>query len=452
MVSARRQGGRRGRRRVGGADPRPARGGPRGRRRARRRAADHRRDEAARDPRGVRGRAAAHVAARRSRSCASRSSHVNAELCAALGEVAESIFGDEAGLLAVPVPPLGWVGDPLPCRPSSVLEALRAGKIPVVAPLAVGPLNVNADDAAAALALGLGARKLVFLTDVTGLLVDGEVVDSIRAGDANRMLDAGAFEGGIVPKLRAAAIAAAQRHHRAHDRRDGGGRMTSSRRSRARCSPPTRGCRSRSSTAKARGSSTTRASATSTSSPGSPSSGSATAIPRRSRRRTRSSTGCGTCRTSTRPSRCRSSQRSSRTASAARARSSATRAPSRSRRRSSGRARRPAAPSSSRSTARSTAARSARSRSPASRRSARRSSRSSPALRFAARDARRRPQTAAIVLEPVQGEGGVHPLSHEMLAQARALADEHGALLIFDEVQTGVGRTGSFFAWQRARA
>jgi acetylornithine/N-succinyldiaminopimelate aminotransferase len=60
------------------------------------------------------------------------------------------------------------------------------------------------------------------------------------------------------------------------------------------------------------------------------------------------------------------------------------------------------------------------------------------------------PSTAAILLEPVQGEGGVHPLSPEVLAQARALADEHGAMLIFDEVQTGVGRCGAFFAWQRS--
>jgi acetylornithine/succinyldiaminopimelate/putrescine aminotransferase len=59
------------------------------------------------------------------------------------------------------------------------------------------------------------------------------------------------------------------------------------------------------------------------------------------------------------------------------------------------------------------------------------------------------PDTAAILLEPVQGEGGVIPLAPEVLAQARALADEHGALLIFDEVQTGVGRCGSFFAWER---
>jgi acetylglutamate kinase len=134
---------------------------------------------------------------------------VNVELCAALGDVAVAVVGDTAGLYAVPMPPLGWVGDPLPCRPRPVLGALAEGKVPVVAPLAVGPLNVNADDAAAALALGLGARQLVFLTDVPGLLVDDELVDSIRAVDANRMLEAGEFEGGIVPKLRAAAIAAA---------------------------------------------------------------------------------------------------------------------------------------------------------------------------------------------------------------------------------------------------
>jgi acetylglutamate kinase len=134
---------------------------------------------------------------------------VNDDLCAALGEVAVPVIGDTAGLFAVPVPPLGWVGDPLPCRPKAILGALAGGKVPVVAPLAVGPLNVNADDASAALALGLGARQLVFLTDVPGLLVDDEVVGSIRVGDANRMLAAGEFEGGIVPKLRAAAIAAA---------------------------------------------------------------------------------------------------------------------------------------------------------------------------------------------------------------------------------------------------
>jgi predicted acetylornithine/succinylornithine family transaminase len=60
------------------------------------------------------------------------------------------------------------------------------------------------------------------------------------------------------------------------------------------------------------------------------------------------------------------------------------------------------------------------------------------------------PATAAIFIEPVQGEGGVRPIPTETLEEARALADKFDALLVFDEVQTGVGRTGEFFAWQRS--
>ena len=56
--------------------------------------------------------------------------------------------------------------------------------------------------------------------------------------------------------------------------------------------------------------------------------------------------------------------------------------------------------------------------------------------------------TAAIVVEPVQGEGGVLPAPHGYLAGLRKLCDETGALLVFDEIQTGVGRTGTFLACQ----
>ena len=57
-------------------------------------------------------------------------------------------------------------------------------------------------------------------------------------------------------------------------------------------------------------------------------------------------------------------------------------------------------------------------------------------------------QTAAVLLEPVQGEGGIHVLSAAYLKEARALCDQAGALLIYDEIQCGLGRTGSFFAYQ----
>lgn len=60
------------------------------------------------------------------------------------------------------------------------------------------------------------------------------------------------------------------------------------------------------------------------------------------------------------------------------------------------------------------------------------------------------PETAAIMFEPVQGEGGIMPISHEMQRGLRALADEHGILLILDEIQCGAGRTGTLFAHQQA--
>lgn len=60
------------------------------------------------------------------------------------------------------------------------------------------------------------------------------------------------------------------------------------------------------------------------------------------------------------------------------------------------------------------------------------------------------PQTAAIMIEPVQGEGGVTAMTSEFLRGLRALCDEHGMLLIFDEIQCGYGRTGKFFAFEWA--
>src|SRR5262252_8280313 len=59
------------------------------------------------------------------------------------------------------------------------------------------------------------------------------------------------------------------------------------------------------------------------------------------------------------------------------------------------------------------------------------------------------PDTAAILIEPIQGEGGVRVAPTPFLRGLRELCDQHGLLLVFDEVQTGVGRTGSFFAYQR---
>ena len=59
------------------------------------------------------------------------------------------------------------------------------------------------------------------------------------------------------------------------------------------------------------------------------------------------------------------------------------------------------------------------------------------------------PQTAAVIVEPVQGEGGIHPATPDFLRGLRQICDEQGALLIFDEIQCGVGRTGSLWAYEQ---
>jgi acetylglutamate kinase len=133
---------------------------------------------------------------------------VNAAVCAAIGLDAVSIAGDEAGLEAEQIPELGLVGRPVPSAPAAVVSALAAGLVPVLSPLARGPLNVNADEAASALAVGIGAARIHFLTDVPGVYQDGELVQTISADEAETLVGDGTFEGGIVPKLLAAAHAA----------------------------------------------------------------------------------------------------------------------------------------------------------------------------------------------------------------------------------------------------
>jgi predicted acetylornithine/succinylornithine family transaminase len=58
-------------------------------------------------------------------------------------------------------------------------------------------------------------------------------------------------------------------------------------------------------------------------------------------------------------------------------------------------------------------------------------------------------ETAAVLLEPIQGESGIHPLDTEVLQAAREACDAHGALLIFDEIQCGMGRTGTLWAHEQ---
>jgi acetylornithine/succinyldiaminopimelate/putrescine aminotransferase len=58
-------------------------------------------------------------------------------------------------------------------------------------------------------------------------------------------------------------------------------------------------------------------------------------------------------------------------------------------------------------------------------------------------------QTAAVLIEPIQGESGIHAIADDVLVAAREACDRHGALLIFDEVQCGMGRTGTLWAYEQ---
>jgi acetylglutamate kinase len=133
---------------------------------------------------------------------------VNAQVCEAIGPRATPLYGEEIGLLAQPRPEFGLVGEAISFAPPAIAATLAAGLVPVVTPMAAGPLNVNADEAAAALAVGLGADRLLFLSDVPGVFHNGELLDTIEAERAEALVEDGSFEGGIVPKLLAATRAA----------------------------------------------------------------------------------------------------------------------------------------------------------------------------------------------------------------------------------------------------
>ncbi len=156
---------------------------------------------------------------RRFRSFARPSPARTARLCEQIGPRAVGLMGDELGLEADRLPELGEAGMLRPVVPARLAELLgEPDVVPVIAPLARGPLNVNADDAAAVLAVALRADRLVFVSDVPGVLVEGEVVAQLSAADIGAL--GGVLSGGIVPKLQA-ALSAAREGVRVDGRRDG---------------------------------------------------------------------------------------------------------------------------------------------------------------------------------------------------------------------------------------
>ena len=143
---------------------------------------------------------------------------VNSELVAGLRDLgvdAVGLSGVDGGLLVSErVPGMGLVAHVVGLRRDLLDAVLVGGQVPVVAPLARDEggivCNVNADDAAAGIAAGLGARQLVLMTDVDGVRdAAGNRLDTLTTDEAEGLIESGVIAGGMVPKIRAALAALA---------------------------------------------------------------------------------------------------------------------------------------------------------------------------------------------------------------------------------------------------
>jgi acetylglutamate kinase len=143
---------------------------------------------------------------------------VNKRLVSALvsaGARAVGLSGEDDALIsAVPARggALGRTGEGVKVEPRLLLSLLEQGVVPVVSPVSRGPegeaLNVNADDAAAAVAAALGAERFLLVSNVPGVLRDGERIEEVGVGEVEGLIEGGVASGGMAPKLRAAARAA----------------------------------------------------------------------------------------------------------------------------------------------------------------------------------------------------------------------------------------------------
>jgi acetylglutamate kinase len=145
---------------------------------------------------------------------------VNKRIVSALltaGADAVGISGEDGGLLRATVArggAMGRIGEIERVRAGLLHAWLGQGLTPVISPVSRGTdggaLNVNADDAAAAVAGAMKADELLFISNVPGVLADGTTIETIAADEVERLIEDGTAQGGMAPKLRAAARAAAE--------------------------------------------------------------------------------------------------------------------------------------------------------------------------------------------------------------------------------------------------
>lgn len=133
------------------------------------------------------------------------------------GVRAVGLSGEDASLIAATpadAARLGHVGTPQRINSSLLLHLIDGGYLPVISPVSrnigheLGPaLNVNADDAAAAIAVAIEAEELLIISDVPGVLVDGEAAESLTVAEATGLIHDGVAAGGMRAKLNAAITA-----------------------------------------------------------------------------------------------------------------------------------------------------------------------------------------------------------------------------------------------------
>ena len=148
---------------------------------------------------------------------------VNAQIVREIGELngrAVGVSAKDAGIMQVckhwaqtdsGVMDIGYVGDVEHVDTAPLLDLIDKGMIPVVAPIGRGPegesFNVNADTAAGEIAAALHAEKLVFLTDVQGIMRDladdASLLSTVRVSEVGDMIDQGVICGGMIPKVEA---------------------------------------------------------------------------------------------------------------------------------------------------------------------------------------------------------------------------------------------------------
>lgn len=103
---------------------------------------------------------------------------------------------------------LGYVGDVSDVNRGLLMDFLEQGIVPIIAPIGISEsehsYNINADTAAAAIAVELAAHKLLFVTDVPGILKNDQWLDTVNEDDVRHMIEEGTIHGGMIPKVEAA--------------------------------------------------------------------------------------------------------------------------------------------------------------------------------------------------------------------------------------------------------